>query len=113
MKKTIIITETQLERLKNFIQEGIVYTKMVERIKKDLDLNYEPSIGVMREGGEYFEEPMVKIKIDGEMITPKALYEYLKYKYKMGDDFTKQIIRDWMFGKINKDNRLSKNVPLN
>lgn len=113
MKKTIIITETQLKRLKNNIREGVVYTRMVERIKKDLDLNYEPSIGVMREGGEYFEEPMVKIKVDGEMITPKALYEYLKFKYKMGDDFTKQVIRDWMFGKITNDNRLSKNVALN
>lgn len=112
MKKRLIITNNQLNKLKQSIQEGEVYTKMVERMKKDLDLNYEPMLGVMRKGGEYFEEPMVKIKIDGESITPKALYEYLKFKYKMGDDFIKQLIKDWMFGKI-ENNRLTKNVALN
>lgn len=113
MSKKIIITEDQLSRLKVRLQEGEAYTKMVERMKKDLDTNYEPMLGVVREGGEYSEKPMVKIKVDGESITPKALYEYLKYKYKMGDDFTKQVIKDWMFGKITDDNRLSKNVALN
>ncbi len=112
MKKKLKITESQLERLKLNIQEGEISTKIVERIKKDLDMNYEPTLGVMREGGEYSEKPMVKIKIDGETITPKALYEYLKFKYKMGDEFLKQLIKDWMFGKI-EDNRLTKNVPLN
>lgn len=113
MKTRLIIRESQLEYLKKTIQESLVYSRMVERIKKDLDLNYAASIGVVREGGEYFEKPMIKILIDGEMITPKALYEYLKFKYKMGDDFTKQIIQDWVFGKITDDYRLSKNVALN
>ena len=113
MKKKIIITEAQLGKLKQSIQEGEAFTRMVERIKKDLDKNYEPMLGVVREGGEYSEQPMIKIKIDGESITPKALFDYLKYKYKMGDDFTKQVIKDWVFGKITDDNRLSKNVTLN
>jgi len=112
MKTIVKITETQVKRLKRTLQESVLHGKMVERLAKDLDMNYEPSIGVMREGGEYYEEPMVKIKIDGEMITPKALYEYLKFKYKLGGDFTKQVIKDWMFGKITSDNGLSKNVPL-
>ncbi len=113
MKKKLIITESQLESLKRNIQEGEVFSRMVGRIKKDLDMNYEPMIGVMRKGGEYSEEPMVKIKIDGETITPKALFDYIKFKYKMGDDFIKQVISDWMFGKIDDTNRLSKNVALN
>ena len=113
MNKKIIITESQLERLKQNIQEGEVYTKMVAAMKQDLDTNYEPLTGIKRKGGEYVETPMVKIKVDGENITPKALYDYMLYKYKMGEDFVKQVITDWMFGKITDDHRLSKNVALN
>ena len=113
MGNKIIISETQLEHLKRNLLEGEAFTKMVETMRKDLDTNYEPILGVVREGGEYSEKPMFKIKVDGETITPKALYEYLKYKYKMGDDFTKQVIKDWMFDRITDDNRLSKNVSLN
>ncbi len=113
MNKKIIITESQLERLKLNIQEGEVFSKMVSRIKKDLDTNYEPLLGIKRKGGEYIETPMIKIKVDGENITPKALYDYVLFKYKMGEDFIKQVITDWMFGKITDDNRLSKNVALN
>jgi len=112
MSKRLIITESQLTRLKNRIQEGEVLTRMVGRIKKDLDMNYEPTLGVIRKGGEYSEEPMIKVKVDGEMITPKALYDYLQFKYKMGDDFIKQVIKDWVFGKIDDTNTLSKNVTL-
>ena len=68
-------------------------------------------VGVMREGGEYFEKPMIKIKVDGESITPKALFEYMSYKYKFNPAFIKQLITDWMFGRI-EDNRLTKNVSL-
>jgi hypothetical protein len=56
---------------------------------------------------------MIMVKADQEVITPKSLYEYLKYKYKMGEEFTKQVIRDWMYGKITDDYRLSKNTPMN
>lgn len=84
---------------------------MVERIKNDLDLNYEPISGVIRKGGEYKEKPMIKINIDGESITPKALFDYLKYKYKASDEFIKQVIIDWSSGNI-KNNNLSKNVSL-
>jgi len=55
---------------------------------------------------------MVTIKADGEVITPKALYEYLKFKYKTGDEFTKQVIRDWMYGNISDDFGLTKNVTV-
>lgn len=112
MGRKIIITESQLERLKINIQEGEVYTKMVARLKQELDQNYLPMLGVKRKGGEYIETPMIKIKVDGENITPKALYDYMMYKYKMGEEFMKQVIRDWIYGKITDDHRLSKNVPL-
>jgi len=56
---------------------------------------------------------MILVKVDEEIITPKSLYEYMKYKYKMGDEFTKQVIRDWMCGTISDDYSLSKNVTMN
>lgn len=112
MKKKLIITEKQYERLENMLLEVNAHTYAVRRMKEELDSNYEPIGKFVREGGEYYEKPMVMVKADNEAITPKSLYEYLKYKYQMGDDFTKQVIEDWMHGKISKDFGLSKNVPL-
>lgn len=92
--------------------ENNMHETLVEKLVADLNSNYEPMLGIVREDGEYYEEPMVKIKVDNTETTIKELYEYFKKKYKLGDEFTKQVIKDWMFGKI-KDNKLSKNVPIN
>jgi hypothetical protein len=108
MKKKLIITESQLGRL----CEGVLHSRIVRQMKEELDMNYEPIEKFVREGGEYNEKPMIRIKVDNEVITPKSLYEYMKYKYKMGDDFTKQVIRDWMYGNISDDFNLSKNVTM-
>jgi hypothetical protein len=112
MGTKLIIKESQLKELQKRLNEVNAHESLVERLVKDLDTNYEPMLGIMREGGEYHEEPMVMIKADESTITPKDLYEYFKKKYKLGDAFTQQVIKDWMFGNI-KDNRLSKNVALN
>jgi hypothetical protein len=113
MKKRIIITESQLERLKTNLKEGSAHSSLVKTMKEDLDRNYQPVEKFVREGGEYFEKPMIEVKADGEVITPKALYEYLSYKYKLVEEFTKQVIRDWMYGNISDNYMLTKNVPLN
>lgn len=111
MKKRIIITESQLERLKVFISEG-AHSSIVKQMKNELDTNYQPIEKFVRKGGEYYESPMIMVKADEEVITPKAIFEYLKFKYKVGDDFIKQLIKDWVYGKITDDFRLSKNVAL-
>lgn len=108
----LIITERQLSVIKNHLTENTHHEHLVEKLVSDLNANYEPMLGVMRENGEYREEPMVKVKVDEDSITPKQLYEYFKKKYKLGDEFTKQVIRDWMFGTL-KGNKLSKNVAVN
>jgi hypothetical protein len=113
MKQKLIITESQLERLKSSLNESVVHSNMVKRMKEDLDKNYQPIEKFVREGGEYESRAMIMVNADEEVITPKDLYEYLKYKYKMGEEFTKQVIRDWVDGKITDDFRLSKNVALN
>lgn len=108
----LILTEKQVNVLKNFLTEESFQTNIVKQIKDYLDKNYLPVEKFVREGGEYFEKPMIQIKADGEIITPKSLFEYLKYKFKMSDEFTKQIIRDWMYGNISDDYSLTKNVSM-
>lgn len=112
MKTKIIITESQYARLENLLLEVNAHSVAVRKVKELLDANYEPIEKFVREGGEYFEKPMIMVKTDNEVITPKSLYEYLKYKFGLGDDFTKQIIKDWMNGSITKNFGLSRNVPL-
>jgi len=112
MKKRIIITEGQYERLKQALNENTAHSSIVKQIKGELDSNYEPIEKFVREGGEYFEKPMIMVKADKEIITPKSLYEYLKYKYKVSEEFTKQVIRDWMYGNIGDNYQLSKNVSM-
>ena len=113
MKKKLIITESQMNRLKVFIAESTNHSLTVMKMKEELDANYEPSQNVVREGGEYFDEAMIKVKVDEELITPKALCEYMLSKYKTGSKFTEQVIRDWFDGKISKEGHLSKNVAMN
>jgi hypothetical protein len=112
MKTKLKITESQLERLKGSIIENRVHSSIVRQMKEELDMNYEAIEKFMREGGEYFEKPMIMVKADEEVISPKALFEYMKYKYNVGDEFTKQVIRDWVDGNISDDYRLSKNVSM-
>jgi hypothetical protein len=112
MSVKLIITENQYKKILNHINENNTHQKLVAELVSDLDMNYEPMLGVMRENGEYKEEPMIKIKVDEESITPRELFEYFKKKYNLGDSFIQQVIQDWMFGNI-KDNQLTKNVPIN
>ncbi len=107
----LIITEKQLDVLKARLDENKFHESLVEKLVVDLNTNYEPMLGIMRENGEYYEQPMIKIKVDESEITPKDLYEYFKKKYKLGNEFTKQVIRDWVFGTLN-GNKLSKNVSI-
>lgn len=112
MSVKMIITERQLEVLKQHLNENSVYESMVETMVKDLNTNYKPMVAAIREDGEYHDIPMFEVIVDGNEITPKELYEYLKEKYKTGEEFTKQVIKDWAFGTL-KGNQLSKNVRMN
>ena len=108
----MIITERQLEVLRKRLNENTVYENMVETMVKDLTMNYKPMVAAIREDGEYRDVPMFEVIVDGNQITPKELYEYLKEKYGTGEAFTQQVIRDWAFGTL-KGNQLSKNVTMN
>ena len=129
MKKKLIITESQLERLKVILNEQNTHALVVKQLKADLDANYEPIEKYVRKGGEYSPTAMVKCLTDEEEISVKELYDYMKYKHSIGDDidettdkpvkktpskeFLKQVITDWVNGNISSDYSLSKVIPLN
>lgn len=108
--KKIIITEAQLGVLTNLI-ESSVRDNIVSKLKKELDSFYSRTVGTVKKGGEYFDEPMIQNEVNGEMITPKALYDYMCYKHKgLNKEFIETVIRDWYDGI--KGNNLSKNVKM-
>ena len=77
MSKKLIITERQLSLLANFIKENKDYEFFLNNIVDNLNKNYELIVGTYRKGGEFFEKPMIRIKANNEIITPKDLLQYL------------------------------------
>lgn len=112
MARKVLISESQLKMLSNYICENDSHSTMVRRIVADLDLNYEPSKGTYKKGGEYHEEPMVLNKVNQELMTAKSLFDYMKYKYDFGDEFIQQVINDWFKGNLTDSDKLSKNTPV-
>lgn len=111
MKKKIIITEKQMALIVNLIKENNVQDRVLARIIEDLDLNYEPAMGVHEIGNEFYNTPMISKKVTGDTITPKDLYEYLDHKFNgLNKEFIKQVIVDWYHGRLQKGGRLSKNI---
>lgn len=128
MKNKLIITESQLKRLKIKLNEENTHALIVKQLKNELDSNYEPIEKYVRKGGEYTPTAMVKSLTDEEELSVKDLYEYMKFKHGIGEEvidekdtpskkvptkeFLKQVITDWMFGNISDDYSLSKNISL-
>lgn len=110
--KKIKLTESQLIRLESRLLENTAHSNLVKQIKTELDNNYKPTMKFVKKGGEYFEEPMILVLADEEIISAKSLFEYVKFKYKVNDEFIKQVISDWMYGKIDDSFTLSKNIAL-
>ena len=112
MKRKLIITESQMNKLKSTLSENHRFTSMVKQMAEDLTANYSPSENYVREGGEYFGKTMFKVNADDELISAKQLYEYMLYKYGLSESFTKQVIKDWVSGNIGEDYMLSKHLPM-
>lgn len=99
MKKKIIIDEKQLHMISNHIIESVSHVRLKNSIFKFLNNDYEPSRGVKLMGNEFYSEPLVKKKIDGEEITLKALLKYITHKFN-GLTQTELIdsIKGWYYG---------------
>lgn len=109
MKKKLIISEEQYQMLTNLVNEQTQHERVVKKVVEDLEKNYKKAIETYRDGNEYKEKKVFEINVDGDIISPRDLLEYLKDKYDLGENFLKQLIEDWCDNKI-KDNRLSKNI---
>jgi hypothetical protein len=112
MKTKLIITESQFKKIKSILSEDTMHSRMVKEMKDFLEANYTPTENYMREGGEYFAKTMFKVNADEELISAKQLYEYMSYKFGLGEAFTKQVIKDWASGNIGEDFMLSKHIPM-
>lgn len=96
MNKKIIINKNQLNVIVEHLNEVTLRASTVNKIKDDLDLNYEPQVVTKRKGGEYFEDAGFRIKADDSLTDGKSLLRYLSMKYPdVGEAFLKQVIRDW------------------
>jgi hypothetical protein len=113
MKKKLIITESQFDKIKKILSETTMHARVVKEMYDFLNSNYTPTENYVREGGEYFGKTMFKVNADNELVSAKQVYEYMLYKFGMNEEFTKQVIRDWVSGNINDNYMLSKNIPLN
>lgn len=115
MGNRIKITEAQLARLKQNINENTIESIRVKEIKNFLDANYIPNENMVREGGEFHPKMMIMIIANEELISLANLYEYLCGKFNLGDQnngFMKQVITDWVHGKIDDNYLLSKPIAL-
>lgn len=113
MKKKLIISETQLNKLASYIAENNGYQHMVEIIVDDLEKNYKKAVETYEDvvSGDYQQRKVFEIKVSGEIIDPLALSEYIQKKYKVSEEFSQQILDDWCSGSIN-NGLLSKDVNI-
>jgi hypothetical protein len=108
----LILSETQLKTLKHYINENSDYDVLVKMLLDDLNNNYKRAIETYRDGFEYKQRVCFEVIIDGELITPNDLVNYMINKYSLGREFIKQIIDDWANKRI-FGTKLSKNIPHN
>ena len=81
MGKKMMITKRQLGLIKESITETVANVKLKNSIFNFLNKDYEPSGGVKKMANEFYDTALIKKKIDGEIITPKALCDYLEHKF--------------------------------
>lgn len=113
MKKKLIISEAQLNKLATYIAENTRYQHMVEIIVDDLEKNYRKAVETYEDvvSGDYQQRNVFEIKVSEEVIDPLALSEYIQKKYKVSEEFSQQILDDWCSGSIN-NGLLSKDVNI-
>ena len=100
MSRKILINEKQLGVLKDLINESQANVRLKNSINTFLKKDYEPSRGVKRLANEFFDTALIKKKIDNEIITPKALCDYISHKFS---GLSKTEIKDSIEGWYHED----------
>ena len=109
--KKLIISERQYKMLTKLINENSKEV-IIGRVLDDLNRNYKKTVETYRDGNDYKERKMFEVVVDGELITPRDLLDYIIDKYTLGEKFAKQFLNDWCNDSI-VDNNISKNISLN
>lgn len=112
MKKKVIITESQLNKIVQTINESEQVKLVVKNIADFLLKNYEPALATVNNGLEYTRKSIITKKVDGDKLSAAALFDYLGNKFpQVSDEFLQQVITDWYNGVLDgKNYRLSKNI---
>ena len=107
MNKKLKITERQLALISKVIKENNANVLMKNKVHKFLEADYEPAGGVKEIANEFHETALIKKKVDGSFITPKALKKYMKHKFDgLGDKELDGCIKGWFHGDYDKDTGL-------
>ena len=107
MGKIVIINERQLRLISGYMNETIANVRLKNKIHNFLESDYEPTMGVKSLANEFYNQPLIKKKIDGEDITPRALYEYLAHKFNgLSKKELFDSIKGWYNGDFNKETGL-------
>ena len=109
MNKKLIINKRQLGLIKSHINETNANVRLRNKIQDFLEADYKPSGGVERMGNEFYTKAFIEKKIDKEMITPKALFDYLQHKFVGVDKATlKDCIEGWYSGDYDRETGMRK-----
>lgn len=113
MGKKLIITEQQAKKIMRVLTESSDYQDLVDKIVEDLEKNYKKAIETYRDGvsGDYAQRAVFEVNVDGELIDPLNLSEYVQKKYHVGKKFSQQLLDDWCSNKIN-NGFLSKSISV-
>lgn len=104
MGKRLIINERQLSLIQKHINENVLNVRLKNKINSFLEADYEPTMGVKQMSNEFFNQPLVRKKIDNTEITPKALFDYLVHKFpKVSKSELADSIKGWYFGDYDKE----------
>jgi len=112
-KHKLKITEQQFgmlaKEVNKTINENNAKLRLRNKIHKFLEADYEPSGGVKEMANEFYETALIKKKIDGNFITPKALKKYMQHKFtEVSDKQIDDSIEGWFHGDYDKETGLRK-----
>ena len=90
--------------IKDHINETMANIRLRNRIHEFLNADYEPSGGVEELANEFYPKALIKKKINGDIITPESLYEYMKHKFTGVDEsILKDCLEGWYNGDYDKE----------
>ena len=109
--RKIKITENQLKVISNVILETKANVSLRNKLHKFLESDYEPNGGVKKLGNQFFDTPLIKKKIDGEIITPQILCSYMCDKFSGIDkSIIVDAIKGWFVGDYDEETGMRKKV---